>query len=155
MSVRIRKARKEDIEAIHAIKREQFPNPWKKEFFIDELTHNISNFYAAEENGSAEIAGYIIFWIIEETLELHDIAVKETYKRKGVGARLLDFMFETAGARDVEEMFLEVRASNGAAITFYEKYNFKQISVRKNYYKDPLEDALVYCLKLTPGNRVL
>lgn len=144
MNIRIRKARSRDIDAIYSIEQEQFLHPWKKKFFTSELTHNISFFYVAEDTDSMEVAGYIIFWIIEETLELHDIAVKGTYKKKGLGGRLMSFMFETAEARGVEEMFLEVRKSNKEAICFYEKFNFKQIDERKNYYTDPVENALVY-----------
>lgn len=95
-----------------------------------------------------EISGYIIFWIIEETLELHDIAVMEKYKKKGIGSYLMNFMLETAHTKKVEEVFLEVRKSNLEAIKFYKKYNFKQIGVRKDYYKKPLEDALVFGLYL-------
>lgn len=146
MSIRIRKTRAEDIDAVYSIELEQFTHPWKKKFFISELSHDISFFYAAEDTDSKEVAGYIIFWIVEETLELHDIAVKGTYKKKGIGSQLMRFMFETAAARGVEEMFLEVRKSNRDAVTFYEKFNFKQVGERKDYYSDPLENALVYKL---------
>ncbi len=100
----------------------------------------------AEDRETNEIIGYIIFWIIEETLELHDIAVREKHKKKGIGFLMMKVMLEIARARKVEELFLEVRKSNGEAIKFYEKFNFKQIGVRKNYYKDPVEDALVFRL---------
>lgn len=96
-----------------------------------------------------EIVGYIIFWIIEETLELHDIAVKTGCKKKGIGAQLMRFLLETARSSKVEELFLEVRQSNAEAIHFYEAFRFKPIDVRKNYYTDPLEDALVYKLNLS------
>lgn len=147
-NIHIRKAQPGDIDAIYYIKKEQFSNPWKKQLFYDELDHDIAFFYAAEDTATGEIIGYIIFWIIRETLELHDIAVREKYKKKGIGSQLMDFMLETARARQVEEMFLEVRQSNTAAITLYEKYNFKKIDVRKNYYTGPVEDAAVYALFL-------
>ncbi len=149
MNIRIRKTRSADIDPVFAIEQEQFLHPWKKKFFSSELTHNISFFYVAENTDSKEVAGYIIFWIVEETLELHDIAVKGTYKKKGLGAQLMRFMFDMAETRGVEEMFLEVRKSNKEAISFYEKFNFKQIDERKNYYTDPVENALVY--KRCPG----
>ena len=146
MNIRIRRARSRDIDPVLAIEEEQFSHPWKKKFFTGELTHNISFFYVAEDTDSSEVAGYIIFWIIEETLELHDIAVKGAYKKRGIGAQLMRFMFETARARGVEEMFLEVRKSNREAITFYERFDFKLIGERKDYYADPVEDALIYKL---------
>jgi len=64
---------------------------------------------------------------------------------------LMRFMFETAEARGVEEMFLEVRKSNREAISFYEKFNFKLIGERKDYYTDPVEDALIYKLIMNDG----
>lgn len=97
----------------------------------------------AEDRESNEIIGYIIFWIIQETLELHDIAVRGKHKKKGIGFLMMNFMLEIASARKVEALFLEVRKSNSEAIKFYETFNFKQIGVRKNYYQNPIEDALV------------
>ncbi|HLP45854.1 MAG TPA: ribosomal protein S18-alanine N-acetyltransferase [Candidatus Kapabacteria bacterium] len=147
-NIDIRKTQPGDIDAVYYIKKEQFTNPWKKKFFYDELNHDISFFYVAEDAITKKICGYIIFWIIEETLELHDIAVIENYKNRGVGSQLMNFMLEIARIREVEEIFLEVRLSNAAAIAFYEKFNFKKIDVRKNYYSEPIEDAAVYGLYL-------
>jgi ribosomal-protein-alanine N-acetyltransferase len=142
----IRKTVKGYIDAIFQIEQEQFLHPWKKEFFYRELSHNIAWFYVAENTKTKEIAGYILFWIIEETLELHDIAVKGSYKKKGIGRLMMEFMMETARDKGVEEMFLEVRQSNVEAVRFYEKFGFMQIDVRKNYYNNPVENALVYRL---------
>lgn len=148
MPIRIRKTQPEDIDAVYYIKKEQFSNPWKKKIFYDELNNDISYFYVAEDMTLKEIVGYIIFWVIQETIELHDIAVIEKYKKKGVGSQLMNFMLETARLKNVEEIFLEVRQSNVTAITLYEKYNFEKIDGRKNYYTEPVEDAAVYALFL-------
>jgi ribosomal-protein-alanine N-acetyltransferase len=144
--IKIRKTDIKDIDEIYLIEQEQFLHPWKKDFFLREMSHDIAWFYTAENAKTKEIVGYILFWIIEETLELHDIAVKGTYKKKGIGGLMMDFMLETARGRKVEELFLEVRQSNSEAVGFYEKYGFKQIDVRKNYYRNPVEDALVFRL---------
>lgn len=152
MPILIRKTQPEDIDAVFYIKKEQFSNPWKKKFFYDELNNDISYFYVAvdisEDTSLKDIVGYIIFWVIQETIELHDIAVIEKYKKRGVGSQLMHFMLETAHLKKVEEIFLEVRQSNAIAIALYEKYNFKRIDVRKNYYTEPIEDAAVYALFL-------
>ncbi len=140
----IRKALEKDIDAVYCIEQEQFPHPWKKKFLVSELSNNLAYFYVSEEKQTKEIAGYIIFWIIEETLELHDIGVKGTFRKRGVGRRLMEKMLERAAQRGVEEMFLEVRRSNKNAIRFYEAFGFKQVGERKNYYGEPVEDALVY-----------
>ena len=111
------------------IKQEQFLNSWKKDFFYDEISLDISYFYMAEDTETNEIRGYIIFWIIEEILELHDMAVIEKHKKKGIGSFMMNFMLETARARKVEELFLEVRKSNLEAIKFYEKFGDQKIDL--------------------------
>lgn len=144
--VLLRKAQKKDVGAVHEIEREQGLHQRKKEFLESELTNDLAWFYVAENKDNGEIVGFIIFWIIGETMELHDIAIRGTSKRKGTGSKLMDFMLETARQQEVEEIFLEVRVSNKEAISFYKKYDFKQAGTRKNYYKDPVEDALVFVL---------
>jgi ribosomal-protein-alanine N-acetyltransferase len=142
--IRARKTKRQDIDAICSIEARQFPNPWKEKYFIDELSHNLSYFYVAEDIGAGVVAGYIIFWIIEETLELHKIAVSPDYLGKGIGKLLFRFMLDKAKEKKVEELFLEVRESNTAAIKLYESMGFARISKRKDYYSDPREDALIY-----------
>ena len=144
----IRKARTGDIEAIMEIEDRQFLHPWKKKYFIAEISHDISYFYVAEDERTKEILGYIIFWIIEEMLELHHIAVSGRHKRKGIGKQLFYFMLKTGEQEKVEEIFLEVRTSNIEAITFYESFGFKLVGTRKDYYNNPREDALIYKLLL-------
>jgi ribosomal-protein-alanine N-acetyltransferase len=146
IEIKLRKARIDDIEAINHIEQAQFLNPWKKHYFSAELSHDISYFYAAEDSG--KILGYIIFWLIEETIELHNIAVHEDYTRRGIGSKMMDFLLEIAARKRVEEIFLEVRKSNRAAEKFYKKYRFEKIDCRKNYFNSPKEDALVYALYL-------
>jgi len=146
LHIRIRKTKTDDITTIAGIEQQQFPNPWKKSYFTDELAHNISYFYAAEDILTNQLAGYIIFWIVEDLLELHKIVTAENYKRKGIGKKLFLFMLETAKQKKVKEIFLEVRKSNTAAIKFYESFHFELAGIREAYYHDPSEDALIYRL---------
>jgi ribosomal-protein-alanine N-acetyltransferase len=146
--IRIRKTREEDIDAVMDIENQQFLHPWKRKYFADELDHDIAYFYIAEDTDTGGTAGYIIFWVIEDTMELHNIAVSGEYKRKGVGKQLFDFMTATAKRKGVLEVFLEVRQSNAEAIGFYEKLGFKQIYIRKDYYNNPVEDAVIYKLSI-------
>lgn len=148
IEITLSKAKAGDIEAVYAIEKNQFPNPWKKHFFIAELTHDISRFYVARDRGSGKITGYIIFWVIAETIELHNIAVHGDFKRRGIGANMIDFLLATAAEKNIEEVFLEVRKSNVVAIKFYEKFKFKEINCRENYFNNPVEDALVFALYL-------
>ena len=144
--INIRKANTGDIETIIKIEEQRFPHPWGKKFFSDEITHDISYFYVAEDIPASQLAGYIIFWIIAEEMELHKIAVSEAYQGRGIGKELMRFMLDTAAQKKVEKIFLEVRKSNTAAVRLYESFHFKLTGTRKNYYSDPEEDALIYCL---------
>jgi ribosomal-protein-alanine N-acetyltransferase len=146
LRIRIRKAKTNDISALASIEHQQFPNPWKKSYLTDELAHDISYFYAAEDILTNQVAGYIIFWIIEDLLELHKIVTAENYKKKGIGKKLFLFMLEIAKQKKVKEIFLEVRKSNTEAIKFYESFHFELAGIREAYYHEPVEDALIYRL---------
>lgn len=146
--IKIRRAKLADIDKICKIEAQQFTNPWKQDYFTNELDHHIAYFYVGEDTDSREILGYIIFWIIEDMLELHKIAVSADSTGKGIGKQLFGFMLDTAMTNGVEELFLEVRKSNEGAIKLYEAFHFQLIDVRKAYYPDPIEDALIYKLIL-------
>jgi ribosomal-protein-alanine N-acetyltransferase len=149
LNIRIRKAKANDISAIANIEQQRFPHPWKKNYLTDELAHDISYFYAAEDILTLQVAGYIIFWIVEDLLELHKIVTAENYKRKGIGKKLFLFMLEIAKQKKVKEIFLEVRKSNTEAIKFYDSFHFELAGTRKDYYREPSEDALIYRKNLT------
>ena len=146
LRIRIRKAKVNDISAIAGIEQQRFLHPWKESYLIDELSHDISYFYVAEDIVGSRVAGYIIFWIVEDLLELHKIVTAENYKRKGIGKKVFLFMLEIAKQKKVKEIFLEVRKSNTEAIKFYESFHFELAGIREAYYHDPLEDALIYRL---------
>ncbi|MGD2091764.1 MAG: ribosomal protein S18-alanine N-acetyltransferase [Candidatus Aminicenantes bacterium] len=147
LHIRIRKAKANDISAIASIEQQLFPNPWQKSYFTHELSHDISYFYAAEDHLTHQVAGYIIFWIIEDLLELHKIVTAKNYKKKGIGKQLFLFMLRIARQKKVKDIFLEVRKSNTEAIKFYESFHFELAGIREAYYHNPAEDALIYRLK--------
>lgn len=144
----IEKARHEDIEAVFLIEKAQFSHPTKKEYFISELDHHLARFYVCRFPDPNEIVGFFICWIIEDTMEIHDIAAAPAYQGKGIGAAMLNFILDMAAQEKVTEIFLEVRASNSRAINFYKKFNFIEKDCRKNYYNQPVEDALILMLVL-------
>ena len=91
----------------------------------------------------------MIFWIIEKTIEIHNITIGENFKRIGVGSQMIEFVIALARKYKAKNILLEVRESNKKAVNFYEKFNFKKIYKRKNYYRFPQEDCLVYGLSLS------
>ena len=141
---RIRKAQAGDLPAVERIEREQFSNPWTREYYAAELENSFSNFMVAEGGVGSEVIGYMLFWRLGGELELHKIAVGRTWQRQGHAERLLEYFMQAARAWDCERAILEVRESNVAAIRLYEKFAFRLAGRRSGYYDRPEEDALIY-----------
>ncbi len=96
---------------------------------------------AAGENGES-IVGYCILYGAGDEGEIVRVAVAEEARRQGVGTRLLEELLTSAGQQGVRRIFLEVRKSNASAIRLYEKHGFVPCGMRRNFYRDPAEDAL-------------
>jgi ribosomal-protein-alanine N-acetyltransferase len=94
------------------------------------------------------IAGYIVARETAGELHINNVAVRSEYRRRGIGAALLNRVIEEARRRKAKAAFLEVRSANQAAQTLYEKSGFKAIARRANYYSEPQEDAVVMSLVL-------
>ncbi|HEU4712708.1 MAG TPA: ribosomal protein S18-alanine N-acetyltransferase [Pyrinomonadaceae bacterium] len=94
------------------------------------------------------IAGYIVARESAGELHINNVAVRDQYRRRGIGSALLGHILETGKQLNVKVAFLEVRAGNRAAQSLYEKKGFKAIARRADYYSDPREDAVVMSLVL-------
>ena len=92
------------------------------------------------------VVGYIVARDTAGELHINNVAVRVEYRRRGIGASLLNCILDKALQRKAKAAFLEVRSSNEAAQVLYEKCGFKAIARRANYYSDPLEDAIVMTL---------
>ena len=97
--------------------------------------------FSAIDNG--EVIAYVIGRLIAPEGEIYRVAVKPEKRQRGIGYRLLDYAVKTSKGHGLERLFLEVRSRNLPAVKLYTAYGFKQIAVRKNYYKNPTEHALV------------
>jgi ribosomal-protein-alanine N-acetyltransferase len=97
---------------------------------------------------SHTLAGYIVARIGANELHINNVAVRERYRRQGIGINLLHRILEAGGRRGVDAAFLELRAGNTAALSLYEKCGFRVASRRKKYYSEPTEDALVMTIQL-------
>jgi ribosomal-protein-alanine acetyltransferase len=97
---------------------------------------------------SSEIAGYIVARETAGELHINNVAVRSEYRRRGIGAALLNRVIDEARRRKAKAAFLEVRSANYAAQALYEKSGFKAIARRANYYSEPQEDAVVMSLVL-------
>jgi ribosomal-protein-alanine N-acetyltransferase len=142
----IRPATAADLDAVAAIEREGFANPWTREYYAAELENDRSHSFVAVAPVGA-IVGYLLFWRLGSELELHKIAVAPAQQRQGHGARLMEFFIGLGRGLGCERAVLEVRAGNAAAIGLYEKFGFRRVGRRKDYYERPREDALVFELR--------
>lgn len=123
----IRKIKNEDYKNLKLIIKEQFDVDYKEDT-------PFCNWLIYEEND--EIIGFINYDIIYEKSELEYIYVKEEYRRKNIASSLFNEMIENLKVKKVDSITLEVNVKNKVAISFYEKYGFKIVSIRKNYYKN-------------------
>jgi ribosomal-protein-alanine N-acetyltransferase len=97
---------------------------------------------------SSPVVGYIVARETAGELHINNFAVRSGYRRRGIGAALLDRVLQEARRRKAHAAFLEVRSGNHAAQALYEKSGFQAIAQRANYYSDPREDAVVMSLNL-------
>ena len=130
-----------NISAVKQIEDECFSNPWSFESLNAELSKVGACFYVAELNGEA--AGYIGFNMVLDEGYIANIAVKEKFRRQGVGRKLLQKVIETAVKNNLSFVSLEVRESNIPAIGLYKEFGFTQQGIRKNYYRNPQENGLI------------
>jgi len=143
-----RPMRLSDIEEICRIEEEAFPTPWTSGAFYNELTNNqFAKYIVMEVDG--DIAGYGGMWIIREEAHVTNIAVRAEYRGRKLGERLVRELQRTAVLLGARRMTLEVRVSNYIARRLYEKLGFYSVGLRRGYYTDNGEDAVIMWVNLT------
>lgn len=131
----------EDAEGVAAVERESFPTPWSREDFWREASNDFACYIVALED--AEIIGFGGCWISFEEAQVTNIALTSVQRGRGLGKVLMTRLMCAAAARGAERMTLEVRPSNTPALRLYEGLGFTAIGVRKKYYQDNDEDAIL------------
>ena len=142
MEVEIYKAQVQDIDKIELIENSLEKRIISYNSLLNDLKTNNTFCYIAKLDGKC--IGYISFSILVDHIDILSIAVIKDYRKKGVATKLLDVIILLAKENNIKDIFLEVRVSNNAAISFYEKNGFEKISTRKNYYCTPIEDAYIF-----------
>ena len=142
----------EDVDAVHSIELNTFPMPWKKEDFIKEMTSNVCARYLVAQIDGAVI-GFAGAWIILDEGHITNIAIKEEFRGMGYGEKLTRSLLQYASNLGAAYLTLEVRKSNIRAQSLYSKLGFIKLGVRKKYYEDNGEDALLMvCDRLPPAD---
>lgn len=146
--VEIAMAREEDIDGVHRLEVEAFPSPWRREFFVSELTASGRFNLVARRRGN--VIGYVFaMWFFDE-MHVNKIAVTASERRQGIAAELMDRCIAFAKAHRIKTISLEVRKSNKGAQEFYKELEFQASYVRQRYYPDG-EAAVVMTKTLAPS----
>lgn len=149
--VRMRRMVAADIPAVMDVERRAFKNPWSEDLFRRELTHDWSTILLAEgqgEGGAEALLGFVIFWVVHDEIHVLNVAVDPPARRRHVARSLLEEMLERGRRNGLALATLEVRKSNVGAIALYEGLGFRPVGLRKGYYVDEGEDAIVMVLDL-------
>ena len=140
----IRPMRLEHLPEIMEIEPVAFgSHHWSHQSFVNELNNTLGCYFVANERGNQRLIGYSGFWLIGEEAHITTLAVHPELRRMHIGERLLIHDIEHALKVGANWLTLEVRVSNEKAQQLYFKYGFKSLGVRRNYYQDNDEDALV------------
>ncbi|NMO75925.1 ribosomal protein S18-alanine N-acetyltransferase [Bacillus sp. UniB3] len=136
-----------DIDNVFLIETISFPTPWSKEAFYNELTQNRFAKYIVIQY-EEELVGYCGVWIVVDEAHITNIAILPEYRGRKLGETLLTKVMEEARKMGATSMTLEVRVTNVVAQNLYRKLGFQNGAIRKKYYTDNQEDALVMWVKL-------
>jgi ribosomal-protein-alanine N-acetyltransferase len=142
--VAIEAMRLQDVGRVHAIDRMSFPTPWPRDAYYRELRENrLACYFVARV--MQWVVGYAGMWVMLDEAHVTTIAVDPLYRRRHIGERLLVALIAEAIKRSARRVTLEVRRSNLTAQALYRQYGFKDIAIRKGYYSDNGEDAIIMC----------
>lgn len=136
--------RESHLDAVAALETVCFTAPWTREGLAEELQNPQAHFLVAEADG--ETAGYIGVQEICGEGYVTNVAVLPKYRRQGIGAQLVRAAIHGAEERGCDFLSLEVRVGNEAAVRLYEKLGFRVQGKRRNFYRDPTEDAFIYTI---------
>ena len=143
-AIQVRRLTYADLPQVVAIERRAFTSPWSLAMFVLELSKASGICLAAEipgPSGEPELGGYLICSRYDTVWHVMNVAVDPTQRRRGIATAMLNALLERVGRE--AQLTLEVRRSNGGAITLYESFGFRSAGVRRRYYQDNGEDAIV------------
>ena len=139
-----------DLNGILEIEQLSFPTPWSKNLFLKEYHSRDSKIFLARSPRPEEhkVLGYICLWLVCGEAHILNLACHPRYRRNRVATNLLEHCLSFASKNGVKKAFLEVRACNHQAQSLYAHYGFKPLGLRKGYYSDTREDAIVMLLEM-------
>jgi ribosomal-protein-alanine N-acetyltransferase len=144
MELEFRRLTLADLGDIEVIERTAYPTPWSRSMFAGELAKPSSiSLGAFDLDADGRLVGYLIISRYVDAWHVMNVAVAPEHRRRGIASRMLAELFRLTGDDPRRGYTLEVRVSNRAAIALYERLGFQATGVRRGYYTDNREDALV------------
>jgi len=150
----IRPMRRGDVEQVARLEREIFSDPWSGAVFAREARGEPGTWCRVAVSADGRVEGYLVAWLVADEVHLANVAVRPECRRHGLAQRFLDELEAEGRKRDARLVLLEVRRSNEEAQSLYRKNGFYIVSVRRRYYRDNHEDALVMIKPLTEAGRI-
>ena len=135
-----------EFKQIARLEEKYFSDSWSEQTLSDTFEYDYNHLLIEKREG--RVVGYLIYSEVQGEAELLRIAVDKAYRRMGIAGSLIESMLEELRDFEAERVSLEVRAHNIAAVSLYKSYGFKDIFVRKDYYREPVDDALIFQLEL-------
>lgn len=129
------------VSQVAELEKKCFSDPWSEKSIAGELDNKLAYWLVAVEGDF--VAGYVGSQTVMGETDMMNIAVHPDYRRRGVAEALVNTLVLRLKAMDSHSLTLEVRSSNAPAIALYQKHGFSQVGLRKNYYRNPREDALI------------
>jgi ribosomal-protein-alanine N-acetyltransferase len=141
--VDVRRLALHDLDSIETIENAVYPTPWSRSMFAGELAKPSSLSLGGFDPDTGRLVAYLIVSRYVDAWHIMNLAVHPGWRRAGVASRLLDELFEVTAGDSRRGYTLEVRVSNVSAIALYERFGFEASGVRRGYYTDNREDALI------------
>lgn len=145
MNVTVRLMTESDIDSVLEISSLSFAHSWSRESYEKELNNTLAKYFVAEVQN--KVVGFIGTWIIVDESNITNVAVHPNYRKLSIGSKLIEYLIFYCKDLNCVSHTLEVRASNIPAINLYKKYGFIESGLRKGYYSDNNEDAILMWLK--------
>jgi ribosomal-protein-alanine N-acetyltransferase len=143
VNVQLRRLEARDLDVVEEIERESYPTPWSRSMFDAELRKPSSLAIGAFTDEGDVLVGFAFVSRYVDAWHVMNVAVADAYRRRGIASALLERLFDITEADPRRGYTLEVRVSNTGAIKLYERLGFEARGVRRGYYTDNREDALI------------
>jgi ribosomal-protein-alanine N-acetyltransferase len=132
-----------DLEGVLSVEAESFTNPWTREMYAWELQNRSVCHVYVVRTAECPVAGFCAFWLVFDEIHINNVAVRPQVRGRGIGAALMQHVLAEASRLGARRATLEVRSSNEDARRLYERLGFYVAATRRNYYTNPVEDALI------------